>query len=446
MPQPHWTGGVGSRTGRRAPRAASTAPRTTVPVLLVVAVMAVLTATRPASAQPGPSQPLTVAEARAAGEALARAHGRVGAPAEQLAVSLDAAQRLERLSRVRVDGVAGGPRSIEPGAEDTLRRITGFGFNELTERTRTAWEDCVTTAARLHAVDASAQTCARQAMGLSPRAVALQSISIVPPPGYVDDGANAAAARYERARTALTAAPGEVLLRHDVAGMQLASFDFDGAIATLAPVAGQVDADLAAAVAHLGAGRVDEAERRMAVLQERAPTSPAVNLDLGLLLASRRYEHAGAASIPVTRRGLDALLRYLCLRSTVPAVAANEAAWDLAADTAANLEHDLNGGTYWFYSTGRPQPPPFLPDSVLSPRMRTARPGVRPRWTCAEVLGGAVRPPRPAGERASRPRAARRVPSRSSRGPAACLLARVGRQAHEPLALARCARNSAGLT
>lgn len=341
-------------------------------------------------AQPGPSEPLTVAEARSAGSAFVRAHAGAGTPTEQLEAALDSARRIEHLARVHVGGAAGGPRSIEPDAEGELRRLTGFDFARIDERVRAAWQDCLATAARLHATNAAAQTCAQRALALSPREVVLYARSITPPPGFLAGDANAAATQYERLRATLAASPADATLRVGLAAMQLASFDFDAVITTLATLAGRIDADLAVALAHLGAGRVDEAERRVTALAARAPTSPDVHYALGLLLASRRYEREGPGRIETTRHALDALLRFLCLRGGDAASAADDAAWDHAAETASEMEHDLTGGTYWFYSSSSTQPPPFLPDASLPLRLRTGLPSARARWRCADVLGGAV--------------------------------------------------------
>jgi hypothetical protein len=344
-----------------------------------------------AHAQPGPSESLTVSEAQRAGEAYVRARRHDGTAREQLTAAVEAAERIQRLARVQVGMAAGGPRTIEPTAEATLRKLTGFDFGSLPAQVPIAWQECVATAARLHALNPSARLCATRAFGYSPRAVALQSWSMALPERYGRDGADASAALFERTQAALLAAPRDDALRRQVAAMQIASFDFDGALQTLGTLAGQPGVDLAMAVAHLGAGRIDEAERRLAELVARSAALPETQFDLGLLLAARVHGSSGAAAQTLRRRALDALLRFLCARGDRATLLSDVDSWELAAETAAQLEHDLTGGTYWFYRTGSPQPPPFLPDNALPPGKRVgAATGLAPRWKCADVLRGAV--------------------------------------------------------
>jgi hypothetical protein len=269
---------------------------------------------------------------------------------------------------------------VEPGAEDALRQTAGVGFAELPQAIDALWRECLRTAARLHAIDALARTCARRSLAFTPAAVALEALGLPPPPGFLALGPDAMAASHARAREVLRRRPGDGAIRRQLAAIELATFDFRGALSTLAPLGSEPDVELGRAIAWLGSGETERAQAVLVAVTRRWPRRPEAHHDLGLLLAQLRYSVDGAHRRAVVRQAFEELRAFLCLRREGD----DPGAWEAAAETASTLDNDLHGATHRFWPSHRRQPLPYLPEGKLPPRHRTG--SAFASATCASVL------------------------------------------------------------
>ena len=353
--------------------------------------LAIILMSRPALAQPSPKPPLTVAFARELAADYTKAVKTL-AQQKTLAGRISARRDIARVLARGVSETQAFRLPMEANANPELKRLVGFGFEDLDERLGGAWDACVDEVRKGHGLDEAGRECldAVWPIWIERRYV------LAPPPAFMNaGGADASSKLYAATVAQLEATPESRELRQRVAAMALATTEHETVVTTLTPVSDGYDEAVTLAEAYRALERDADAERMLVDAIARAPRRPEAHHALAFLLKERLFEAQHETKKPIVgeksihARAWRHMLCYLCLRNAA-VLPEPESAFEAAADAAEELDRGINGnGSHWLFKSDTPQPRPFLPNAVLPADLQAAAPPAR---TCAEAVAAALRP------------------------------------------------------
>lgn len=320
------------------------------------ALLCIALTSAPAAAQPGYTDPISMAQVReletlsAATQEPGTLHSRIDR-LERLAVALHALTRSSDADPARVDRAA----------LSRFRSAFGRPITDAGAMGDEVYERCRALVRSAHGYSAAARRCVGQRTTYPHEASEL--VALPAPAGFLQAAtADAASAFYASVAERHGRAPGPST-RRDLAGMQLATGDHAAVHRTLAG-ARDYDAAVTAAVASLRAGRSMEAARELAAALLREPTRPEAAYDLAIMWAGELAATEGLASRATYRAQLVFGRAALCTLTAAGLPMPPEARERVGrvAEAGQWLGH---GQSHWTWRTGAARPPPFLPWSEL---------------------------------------------------------------------------------
>jgi hypothetical protein len=346
----------------------------------------------PARAQPSPEPPITVAFAHQLGADYIAAQ-KVLAKQTTFAGRVSAWRDLARVLAKGVEESSGFRLPSEKNADPELKRLVGFGFQDLREQARLAWAACVDEVRKGHGLDEAGRECLEESR---PSWIERRYV-LAAPPEFTDNpgGAEGSSKLYATTLAELEAKPKSRELARRVGAMALATTDYAAAVHALASVADGYDEAVTLAEAHRALEHWAEAERVLHEAIELQPRRPEAHHALALLLSDQifasRFQPSTLQNVDAARaRAWRHTLGYLCLRDAA-VLPAPENAFENAADLAEQLDRGMNGnGSYWSFRSGTTQPLPFLPNDVLPERYQAA-PSDRPARNCDQAVVASLR-------------------------------------------------------